>query len=104
MMISVERVTQLGVLVVNGEPGQAEDQALNDEELAVVARLRIELNPVGGMIASLPTEFDFSPMDSPEFDSEAWEADGMPMDDLNRYVKPYKPKPYGWLPFTGEES
>jgi len=98
MMVPVERVSQLGVLVINGEPGEAEAQAVNDEEMAVIQQLRADLVPMRGMVASLPVEFDFSPMDSPEFDSEAWEADGMPMDDLGSYVRAYKPKPYGWLP------
>lgn len=97
-MIPVERISQLGVLVVNGVEGEAENQATNDEELALIAQMRSELVPMGGFVASLPVEFDFSPMDSPDFDSAAWEADGMPMENLGSYVRAYKPKPYGWLP------
>lgn len=97
-MISVERASDLGVLVQIGGEGVAEAEAKTDEEKELVAQLRESVQPVPGMIVDFPVEFAFDPADSPDFDSDAWEAAGFPKDRKHEFVREYKPKPIDWMP------
>jgi hypothetical protein len=96
-MISAERITELTLLVRNGSEGDAEKDATNKEEKDFVAHLRESVKPLPGMVLYAPSDPSFSIHDSPDFDFYAWVEAGMPEDNA-RFLRPYKPKPYGWMP------
>lgn len=97
-MIPVERASRLTVLALGRVEGAAEADAMNEEEKKFVENLRNELTHSAGMIVSPPVEFDFDILDSPDFDLDRWIADGAPQEKKAEYLRPWTPKPIGWMP------